>query len=275
MHIRAKKALASFLVEDIGKGDITSNLLPRKKIYAKIISRQQGIIAGVRYAKEIFNSKKCQVKIIKKDGFHIKPNETIMIVSGTAQAVLSCERTALNLLSRMSGIATQTNLLVQKIHKINPKVNLYSTRKTAPGSRYFDKEAVAIGGGHKHRMSLDEMVMIKDNHLAVAGSVYPLLEKARKKYKKIEVEVENLHDAVISVQGGASIIMLDNMSPKAVSQVVDTLKKLGLRNKVKLEASGGIDSTNIQSYAKTGIDMISVGKITSSVAGLDLSLEVN
>lgn len=275
MHIRAKRALASFLDEDVGKGDITSNLLPRKKISAKIISRQHGVIAGVQYAKEIFTSKGCQVEIIKKDGSHVKSNEEIMTISGTAQAVLSCERTALNLLSRMSGIATQTNMLVQKIRKINPKVHLYSTRKTAPGLRYFDKEAVAIGGGHKHRMSLDQMIMIKDNHLAISGSVYPLLEKARKKHKKIEVEVENLHDAVISAQGGASIIMLDNMTPKEISQVVDTLKKLGLRNKVKLEASGGIDSTNIQSYAKTGIDMISVGKITSSVAGLDLSLEVS
>ncbi len=275
MHIRAKKALASFLAEDIGKGDITSDLLPRKKISAKIISRQNGIIAGVQYVKEIFVSKGCQVKTMKKDGSHVKPNEEIMTISGTAQTVLSCERTALNLLSRMSGIATQTNMLVQKIRKINPKVHLYSTRKTAPGLRYFDKEAVAIGGGHKHRMSLDQMIMIKDNHLAISGSVYPLLEKARKKYKKIEVEVENLHDAVISAQGGASIIMLDNMTPKEISEVVDTLKKLGLRNKVKIEASGGIDSTNIQSYAKTGIDMISVGKITSSVAGLDLSLEVS
>lgn len=275
MHIRAKKALTSFLAEDIGKGDITSNLLPRKKISADIISRQRGIIAGVLYAKEIFNSKGCQVKIIKKDGSHVKPNEKIMTVSGMAQSVLSCERTALNILSRMSGIATQTNLLVQKIRKINPRVHLYSTRKTAPGLRFFDKEAVAIGGGHKHRLSLDQMVMIKDNHLAVSGSVYPLLEKARKKHKKIEVEVENLHDAVVSAQGGASIIMLDNMAPKEISQVVNTLKKLGLRNKIKLEASGGIDSTNIQVYAKTGIDMISVGKITNSVIGLDLSLEVN
>jgi nicotinate-nucleotide pyrophosphorylase (carboxylating) len=250
-------------------------LLTRKKISAKIISRQAGIIAGVQYAKEIFTSKRCQVKIIKNDGSQIKPNDTLLTIKGTAQAILSCERTALNLLSRMSGIATQTNLLVKKIKKVNPKVKLFSTRKTAPGLRYFDKEAVEIGGGHKHRLTLDQMIMIKDNHLAVAGSVYPLLEKARKRYKKIEVEVENLHDAVVSAQGGATIIMLDNMSPKEISQVVSTLEKLGLRSKVKLEASGGIDSTNIQSYAKTGIDMISVGKITSSVSGIDLSLEVS
>lgn len=275
MRISAKKALESFLAEDIGEGDITSSLLPRKIISANLISRQKGIVAGVKYAKEIFASRDCQVKILKKDGTQIRLNQRIMSIRGTAQAVLSCERTALNLLSRMSGIATSTRLLVNKIQKVNPKVKLYSTRKTAPGLRYFDKEAVEIGGGHKHRISLDQMIMIKDNHLAVAGSVYQLLEKARKKHKEIEVEVENLHNAIVSAQGGASIIMLDNMSPKEISKVVKTLKKLGLRKKVKLEASGGIDETNIQHYAKTGVDMISVGKITSSVSGLDLSLEVS
>ena len=275
MHIRAKKALENFLAEDIGKGDITSNLLPRKTISANIISRQQGIIAGVNYAKEIFTSRGCKVRILKNDGTIIRPNEKIMTISGTAQAVLSCERTALNLMSRMSGIATRTRMLVKKIQKVNPKVKLYSTRKTAPGLRFFDKDAVEIGSGHRHRMSLDKMIMIKDNHLAIAGSVYPLLDKARKKHKEIEVEVENLHNAIVSAQGGATIIMLDNMHPKAISEVVMVLKKLGLRNKVKLEASGGIDEKNIQSYAKTGVNMISVGKITSSVSGIDLSLEVN
>lgn len=275
MRQSAKKALASFLAEDIGRGDITSNLLPRKIISASIISRQKGMIAGIQYAKEIFAIKKCQVKILKKDGSQVKPNEKIMTISGAAPSLLSAERTALNLLSRMSGIATQTSMLVQKIKKANPRVKLYSTRKTAPGLRFFDKEAVEIGGGHKHRVSLDQMIMIKDNHLAVSGSVYPLLDKARKKYKKIEVEVENLHNAIVSAQGGASIIMLDNFSPKGIIEVVDVLKKLGLRNKVKLEASGGIDKSNIEKYARTGVDMISVGKITNSVLGLDLSLEVN
>ncbi len=275
MHLRAKKALATFLAEDIGKGDITSNLLPRKKISASIISREKGILAGVQYAKQIFTSRGCKVKILKNDGFKIQPNQKIMAISGSAQAVLSCERTALNLLSRMSGIATQTNALVKKIKMANPKVKLYSTRKTAPGLRLFDKEAVEIGGGHKHRMSLDQMVMIKDNHIAVAGSIYELIKKARKKHKTIEVEVENLRDAIVAAHAGALIIMLDNLSPKEISKIVDTLKKLRLRNKVNIEASGGINSTNIQSYARTEIDMISVGKITNSVTGLDLSLEVN
>lgn len=275
MHIRARKALDNFLDEDVGKGDITSNLLPRKKITASIISRQEGIVAGVQYVKYIFVSRGCKVKILKKDGLKIKPNQKIMIISGFAHTILPCERTALNLLSRMSGIATQTNHLVNKIRKTNPKVKLYSTRKTAPGLRLFDKDAVEIGGGNRHRMSLDQMIMIKDNHLAVSDSVWELVQKARKKYRIVEVEVEGLNDAILAAKAGASIIMLDNRSPNEISKIINILKKLHLRDKIRIEASGGIDDTNIQSYARTGVDMISVGKITSSAPGLDLSLEVN
>jgi nicotinate-nucleotide pyrophosphorylase (carboxylating) len=275
LHIRARKALDNFLAEDIGKGDITSNLLPRKKITASIISRQEGIVAGIQYVKYIFVSRGCKVRILKKDGSKIKPNQKIMIISGFAHIILSCERTALNLLSRMSGIATQTNHLVNKISKVNPKVKLYSTRKTAPGLRLFDKDAVEIGGGNRHRMSLDDMIMIKDNHLAVSDSVLELVQKACKKYRTVEVEVEGLNDAILAAKAGASIIMLDNRSPNEISKIINVLKKLHLRDKVRIEASGGINSANIQSYARTGVDMISVGKITSSAPGLDLSLEVN
>jgi len=273
LHTRAKKALEAFLKEDIGKGDITSKLLPRKKISAKIISRQNGIIAGVQYAKEIFTSRDCQVKILKKDGSTVRPNDIIMRISGPAYSVLSCERTALNLLSRMSGIATATSLLVKSIKSANPRTNLYSTRKTAPGLRLFDKEAVEIGGGKKHRLALDQMVMIKDNHLAVVP-LQELTRAAKKRYKRFEVEVENLDDAVVAAQAGASTIMLDNIPPKEILHIIKVLTRLGLRRRVKIEASGGIDSSNVRSYAKTGVDMISVGKITTSVSGLDLSLEV-
>ena len=171
----------------------------------------------------------------------------------------------------MSGIATQTNELVKKIPTL--KTKLYATRKTAPGLRFFDKEAVMIGGGEKHRMSLDEMVMLKDNHLAVEP-LERLIKKARSKHKKIEVEVETQKDAINAAKAGANIIMLDNFSQKNISKTISTLKKLGLRNKVKLEASGGITTNNISSFAKTGVDMISVGSITNSVSGIDLSLEV-
>jgi len=274
LHKRAKKALESFLAEDIGKGDITSKLLNKKKISAHIISRQQGIVAGVTYAKEIFVSRQCRVRILKNDGQKIRKNEKIMTVSGPAYSILSCERTVLNLLSRMSGIATQTNMFAMMIKKSNPHVGLYSTRKTAPGLRLFDKEAVEIGGGNKHRMSLDQMIMIKDNHIAVAKSLRELVRLAKKRYKTIEVEVENINDAITAAIEGATIIMLDNIPPNKIRKIIKVLEKFGLRKKVKLEASGGINPSNVKSYAKSGVDMISIGKLTSSVEGLDLSLEV-
>ena len=192
MSFNPKKQLAQFLAEDIGKGDITSALLSKKIISVNIISREKAILAGSKYAKEIFALKGCKSKIITKDGVTIKPNQTIMKVTGNADKILTCERTALNIITRMSGIATQTNELVKKIPK---KTKLYATRKTAPGLRYFDKEAVEIGGGKKHRLRLDEMVMIKDNHIAVEQSLLSLIKKTKKKYKKlknIDMKLENL-----------------------------------------------------------------------------------
>ena len=274
MGTNIKKELLRFISEDIQGGDITSVLLPKKKIKAKIISRQEGVLAGVKFAGDIFRLKGCNVKIIKKDGAKLKSNQIILQISGNAGTVLSCERTALNLLSRMSGIATQTNFLVSKIRKINRKTKLYSTRKTAPGLRFFDKEAIMIGGGHKHRMSLNDMVMIKDNHLLVANSMEGIIKNARKRHKHVEVEVENQRDAILAASSGATIVMLDNFSHVQIKKTITALQKKKLRNKVKLEASGGINSKNITAYAKTGVDMISVGSITNSVKGLDLSLEV-
>ena len=274
MGTNIKKELLRFISEDIQGGDITSVLLPKKKIKAKIISRQEGVLAGVKFAGDIFRLKGCNVKIIKKDGAKLKSNQIILQISGNAGTVLSCERTALNLLSRMSGIATQTNFLVSKIRKINTKTKLYSTRKTAPGLRFFDKEAIMIGGGHKHRMSLNDMVMIKDNHLLVINSMEDISKSARKRHKHVEVEVENQRDAILAASSGATIVMLDNFSPVQIKKTITALQKKKLRNKIKLEASGGINSKNITAYVKTGVDMISVGSITNSVKGLDLSLEV-
>ena len=274
MGSNIKKELLRFISEDIQNGDVTSILLPKNKIKAKIISRENGILAGVKFTGDIFRLKGCNVKIVKKDGAKLKPNQIILQVSGNARTVLSCERTALNLLSRMSGIATHANLLVSKIRKINRKTRLYSTRKTAPGLRFFDKEAIMIGGGHKHRMSLNDMVMIKDNHLLVSNSMEDIIKKARKQHKHVEVEVESQRDAILAANSGATIVMLDNFSPEQIKKTITALQKKKLRNKVKLEASGRINSKNITAFAKTGVDMISVGSITNSVKGLDLSLEV-
>ena len=271
MAFNSKKQLVQFLAEDIGKGDITSKLLSKKKISANIISREKAILAGSKYAKEIFTLNGCKVKIIYRDGSKIKSNQSIMKISGDAEKILTCERTALNIITRMSGIATQTNELVKKIPK---KTKLYATRKTAPGLRYFDKEAVEIGGGKKHRLRLDEMVMIKDNHIAVEQSLSSLIKKTKKKYKKFEVEVENTLDAVFAAQEGATIIMLDNFSPSQINKTIKVLKNKKLRKNVLLEASGGINSKNISKYGKTGVDIISIGSITNSVKGIDVSLEI-
>ena len=194
-----------------------------------------------------------------------------MKITGNADKILTCERTALNIITRMSVIATQTNKLVKKIPN---ETKLYATRKTAPGLRFFDKNAVEIGGGKKHRLRLDEMVMIKDNHIAVEQSLLSLIKKAKKKYKRFEVEVENTQDAVIAAQEGATIIMLDNFSPSQIISTIKVFKNKKLRKNILLEASGGITSKNISRYGKTGVDIISIGSITNSVKGIDVSLEI-
>ena len=274
MVINVKKELLRFLAEDAHSYDITSALLPNQKINAQIISRDDGIIAGIKFAKDIFKLKGIHSKSFKKDGSKVRANQKILQISGNSRDILSCERTVLNLLSRMSGIATQTNFLVTQIKKFSKKTKLYSTRKTAPGLRYFDKEAVRIGGGHKHRLSLNDMIMIKDNHLLLSNSMEDLIKKARRKHKRVEVEVENQNDSILAAKCGATIVMLDNFSPTQIKKTIVSLERKKLRGKVQLEASGGINAKNIIAYAKTGVDMISVGSITNSVKGLDLSLEV-
>jgi nicotinate-nucleotide pyrophosphorylase (carboxylating) len=270
-----KRELKRFLDEDVGNGDITSKLLQKKKIVAKIITREKTIVAGTKYAKEIFALKKCKTKIYKNDGKIAKANQTILEIKGNAGDILTCERTTLNLLSRMCGIATQTNNLKKQIKSVGSKSKVFATRKTVPGLRFFDKEAVKIGGGEKHRMTLNEMIMIKDNHLAVEKSIEDVLRKAKKTRGKIEIEVETEKDAILCAKMGADIVMLDNFSPEKIKKTVKKLTKLKLRNKVVLEASGRINSKNITRYAKTNVDMISVGSITNSVNGIDLSLEIS
>jgi len=270
-----KRELKRFLDEDIGNEDITSKLLQKKRIRAKIITREETVVAGTKFAKDIFSLKKCRTRILKKDGRVVKANKTILEINGNAGDILTCERTVLNLLSRMCGIATQTNNLNKQIKSAGSKSKVFATRKTAPGLRFFDKEAVKIGGGEKHRMTLNEMIMIKDNHLAVGNSIEGILEKAKKTGGKIEIEVETQKDAILCAKLGADIIMLDNFSPDRIKKTIKKLTELRLRNKIILEASGRINSKNIAKYAKTNVDMISVGSVTNSVDGIDLSLEIS
>ena len=274
MSFNSNEQLRRFLKEDIGKGDITTKLFPNKTIQAEIICKENGILAGINYIKYLFKSQNCSVVAKKKDGEKISKGKTILTIKGNALPILSTERTALNLLSRMSGIATKTNNLVTKTKKVNSNVKVLSTRKTAPGLRFFDKEAVKIGGGEKHRSKLDDMVMIKDNHLKMVGSLELAIKTAKEKYRNFEIEVENQKDAITAAKLGTKIIMLDNFSPSEIKKTVNSLKKIGLRKRVKLEASGGITSKNIGLFAASGIDYISSGELTHSVKGIDFSLEI-
>lgn len=263
--------LRRFLAEDVGRGDISGSLVAKGNVHARIVSRQDGMLAGAKFAKMLFGLGGCRATLLEKDGAMLSRNHAIMRITGDARAVLACERTALNLLARMSGIATQTSRMVGGLPD---GTRLYATRKTAPGLRYFDKLAVEIGGGHRHRMRLDEMVMIKDNHIAAEGSLASVIRKARARHKKFEVEVESTADAVLAANEGAKMIMLDNFTPQEIRKTIRVLQKLGLRDSITLEASGGINQSNIARFGRTGVDVISVGSITSAVSGIDMSLEI-
>lgn len=276
MHV-LRNALAEFLKEDIGRGDITSAILPNVKAKAEIICKERAVVAGLKEACILFELVKCEAKNLVREGSFVKPNTPIITVTGNAKAILSAERTALNILMRMSGIATETRRFVDEVQKINQNVRIACTRKTSPGFRIFDKRAVKVGGGDMHRMRLDEMVLIKDNHLAITGSIEKTIKTAREIHRtrsKIEVEVGSLDEAIEAIEASADIIMLDNLTPKQVRSVVNALKKRGLRKKVMIEVSGGVTHKNVKQYAAVDIDMISIGSLTHSVKAVDMSLTI-
>jgi nicotinate-nucleotide pyrophosphorylase (carboxylating) len=274
-----EEKLLRMLAEDLGQGDLTTALIVPEEATseAEVIAKEEGVAAGIEEARTLLESLGAKVETLITDGDTISKRQTIMRISGNTRTILSAERTMLNLISRMSGIATATRRLVEKLRKAKLKTRVASTRKTAPGLLYFDKKAVWIGGGDTHRLHLDDMVLIKDNHIAVAGSIAKVMEKAKEKAtfsKKIEIEVTNIRDAVAAAEAGADVIMLDNFSPKQVEGAVRLLAKSGLPRKVLLEASGGITSENIVALASTGVDIVSLGEITHSPKALNLSLEI-
>ena len=203
----------------------------------------------------------------------------ILSARGPARTLLGVERTLLNLLSHMSGVATSTADLVSIANKESrDKIRIACTRKTLPGLRYFEKRAVELGGGDTHRLRLDDAVLIKDNHLELAGSVGACVRKAKERVsftRKVEVEVTNPDQAVEAAEAGADIVLLDNMTPKEVASSVSLLMSRGLRDRVLVETSGGIRRENLASYARTGVDVISVGAITHSAPAVDVSLEIH
>lgn len=272
-----KKIISLALEEDIGKGDITSIATMRKnqKAVGKFLVKENGVIAGLSIAKQVMKSvdSKIKFKAFVQDGSKVNAGEIVAEVSGNARSILTAERTALNFLQRMSGIATASSIYAEAV--AHTKAKVIDTRKTAPGLRILDKMAVKLGGCNNHRFGLYDMFLIKDNHIEIAGSITQavndcrkLMQKKKKKFL-IEVETKNLAEVEEAILAEVDIIMLDNF------QIEDMIKAVKMINgKCKVEASGGINLNTIKSVAETGVDFISVGGLTHSVKALDISLEI-
>src|SRR4030043_1277439 len=278
-HKILEEKLLRILAEDTGQGDVTTALIVPKETTAEaeIIAKEAGTAAGVEEAKILLECLGLTAKDLVEDGDQIKSSQVLMKVSGDVRTILTAERTVLNILSRMSGIATKTKILTEKLQTNGLKTKIACTRKTAPGLSYFDKKAVQIGGGDAHRLHLDDMGLIKDNHIRIAGSVSNAVKRAREKTsftKKIKVEVTEARDILSAIEAGADMIMLDNFSLKQIKTACSILKKAGFYGKILIEASGGITETNLLQYASSGVDIVSMGALTNNVKALDMSLEI-
>ena len=279
--LNVRDALVKFLHEDIGTGDVTSNCLIPHDIHsrAQIIckNKKSAVVCGLEEMSLIFDLCGCNTKTLVSDGSWVQKGTIVMTIEGKTRSILKAERTALNLLMRMSGIASETRYIKDAIADLSNSVIIASTRKTAPGLRLFDKKAVTIGGGNSHRIRLDDMVLIKDNHLAIIGSVTKSVEVAKKNAASsmnIECEAKNLNEVIEAISAGADIVMLDNFSPEDADKVIKEISRMGIREKIKLEISGGITMQNIRDYAKAEPDIISVGFLTHSPKAVDFSLEI-
>jgi len=274
-----EERLREFLKEDIGWGDITSEALIDDGQMAKgrLFFREDGVAAGLDEVAAIFRILGCEVNAIMRDGSSVSRDQTLMEINGPAKALLGGERTALNILSRMGGIATTVSKIAAQVSKVNQSTKVAATRKTLPGFGELDKKAVVLGGGDTHRFRLDDCVLIKDNHLALLPSITEAVRAARSAVsftKKIEVEIESLEGAVEAAEAGADIIMFDNMPPEEIERCLARLSELGLREGRVYEASGGITPENVGEYAASGVDVISMGSLTHSVRALDVKLEI-
>lgn len=266
------KIVLNALEEDMPYGDVTTdNLIPENDVTeAKFIAKAEGVIAGMPVAARVFEliDNRISIEIFKNDGDKVVKGDIIAILRGPTAGILKGERTALNLMQRLSGIATRTSVFAELVKDY--KVSVVDTRKTTPGLRYLEKYAVRCGGGRNHRYSLSDAVMLKDNHIAAGGGIIPAVEKVRANIPhtvKIEVEVEDMEMVREAVEAGADIIMLDNMNEAAMAEAVKYIDGRAL-----VEASGDVTEERICAIAETGVDIISIGRITHSVKALDISL---
>lgn len=260
------------LQEDVGSGDITAMLIPAdKQSHARIITRDAAVIAGCAWVDEVFRQLDASVQVswFVKDGEHVQPNQTLFELTGSSRSLLTGERTALNFLQTLSGVATKCNRYYQQVS--HTQVKLLDTRKTLPGLRSALKYAVTQGNCHNHRIGLFDAFLIKENHINACGSIEAAIGQAHiiAPGKPVEVEVENFDELQQALTAGADIIMLDNFSIDETKQAV-TLNK----GQAKLEASGGITDATLVNIAETGVDYISIGTLTKDVQSIDLSMRM-
>ncbi|MGG1443987.1 carboxylating nicotinate-nucleotide diphosphorylase [Brevibacillus laterosporus] len=270
-----QRKIEEWLFEDVGHGDITTmTTIPADEKGTGILyAKEPGMIAGLDIAEQVFHTVDHELDFqrLVPEGSQVQKGDVIAEVTGSVQAVLTGERLALNLLQRLSGIATRTQLFVREISLTQARV--VDTRKTTPGLRLLEKYAVRVGGGHNHRFALYDAVMIKDNHSKGAGGIKEAVRKAREAIPhtmKIEVEAESLKQVHEALEAGADIIMLDNMSCDMMREAVQIIQ-----GKAIIEASGGVTLETVRAIAETGVDVISVGGLTHSVTALDISLDLN
>jgi nicotinate-nucleotide pyrophosphorylase (carboxylating) len=269
--------IGAFLNEDLGRGDITTQATVTRNARARgrFLAKEPMVVAGLEAAEAVFSTLDAQQQLeaFVSDGDEVEAGKVIARTSGFADVLLAGERVALNLLQRLSGIATQTRAFVNAVEGTQAAV--VDTRKTTPGLRMLEKYAVQAGGGRNHRFGLDDGVLIKDNHIALAGGVGAAVERAKRAVghlHKIEVEVSSERDLREAISAGADILLLDNLSPEETRRVVELAR--GLAAGVLLESSGGITLANVRAYAEAGVDLISVGALTHSARAMDISFKL-
>jgi len=277
LEVYLNKIIRNALDEDIQTGDITTQAIIPESVFGKgkFLIKANGVIAGLTVAKDVFEmvDKKLDFKILIPDSKKVKTGDIVAEVEGKASSILTAERTALNFMQRMSGIATLTDNFVERIK--HTKAKIFDTRKTVPGLRLLDKEAVRLGGGKNHRIGLFDLFLIKDNHIEIAGSITSAVEACRNFQQKknsnlkIEVETKNLEEVKEALACNVDIIMLDNFTTDLMKRAV-----VLINDECLVEASGNINIDNVKEVAETGVDFISVGALTHSVKALDISLEV-
>jgi nicotinate-nucleotide pyrophosphorylase (carboxylating) len=271
------EALKRFLDEDIRSGDLTTQLtIPEDTdALATIYAKEKSVLAGIKEVAAIAEFSGLTYEVLAFEGNWVDPQQPVMRLKGSAWTLLTIERVCLNIVQRMSGIATKVYNMVSTAREVNPNVKIAATRKTTPGFRFFEKRAVVVGGGDPHRYALDDMVLIKNNHITAAGGVREAVTAAREKVsfsKKVSCEARTLQEVQEAIGVGADIVLLDNFKPKDIGGLIEVLKKDGTRDKVMLEVSGGVSEENVREFAKTGVDVLSSGALTHSYKSSDFNM---